>query len=457
MRFKFTYVPANAPTVAPTDEYGKFIELARQHAEKFFSGIRATRKKRSDTIHTQLATNLKKSSDTFQPFRAFEEGYLAIGKDEGSIDMLLPRVTAYFSALTDGKPRPWGQKVCTVIFEKPGPDKVVIKVNYEGRASEVGTLYSGTERYALATNAEQPPRTLNPVYCRRGLEGQHYISYPHRGGETLFVRRYVIRGLNQSDAANIEAGKELVAPYDTAEAVDNELRSAEHRGKFLVEKKDTNLTIEEQILSHTRGWAKRFISTTVTHRPVYSTRGTEFRSVFGAVIVDLAKVPGDRIHDIHAPGAITRFRVTQGQLFQVPSQIEPSRRTQHDEALLAVRDMLRTRELLILGRVPLTSLALKDCGACVLGVRVADGEGAKERSQSVFAQQERLWGNAHPFKETDCPDYRVASHWVKYYRFLTPAAALLAREAVPVPLRDKTVLLHAYDFPDAKPVGFPRA
>lgn len=457
MRFKFTYVPAKALTVAPTDEIGQFIERARQHAEKFFDGIKATRKQSSDTIHSQLATSLKKSSDTFQPFRTFEEGYVAIGKGEASFDMLLPRVTAHFSALTDGKPRKWGEKVCTVIFERTGADKVVIKVKYQDRISEVGTLYSGTERYAIAANAEQPPRTLNPVYCRRGLEGQHYISYPHRGDETLFVRRYVIRGLNQSDAANIEAGKELVAPYNTAEAVDNELQSGEHSGKFLVEKKNTNLTIEEQILSHTRGWAKRFISTTVTHRPVYSTRGTEFRSVFGAVIVDLAKVPGDRIHDIHAPGAIARFRVTQGQLFQVPSQKEASRRTQHDEALLAVRDMLRTRELLILGRVPLTALALKDCGACVLGIRVVDGEGAKVASQSVFAQQERLWGNVHPFKETDCPDYRVAAHWVKYYRFPTPAAALLAKEAVPTPLRDNTVLLHAYDFPDAKPVGFPRA
>ena len=457
MRFKFTYEAVSAPT-APTvptaNETDIFMERARQYAETYFGGQKALRKKRSNEIHAELGRKLKDSEDTVLTFRTFEADYLAIGA--ASLDAVLSTLQSGITALHSMDAKTWGPPPVKVTFDKTERGKAVIKVAFKtSQPKTIGTLFHGTERYVLAELALQPPTTLNPVYYRRGLLAQHYISYRH-GNETLFVRRYVIRGLNQSDAANIEAGQSLVAPYSKVKSVDNEIKSNDYTGKFPNSKIGQDLTIEEQILSHTRGWAKRFVSTTVTQRPIYSTRGTEFRSVFGAVIVDLALVPGDNIYDIHAPGALTRFSVSGDQLHKVAHQGDPAQRSHHDEQLLAARDVVRTRELLIRRSVPFGSLKLKDCGACVLGVRVADAEGAKDASQLVFAAQEKLWGNTHQYVGTDCPEYRVDAHWVKYYRFSNAAAALLAKTAVPTPLHDKTILLHAYDFPDVPPIGFQR-
>lgn len=455
MRFKFTYEAVSAPAVPPTNEIDLFVERARQFAETYFGGQRALRKDRSNEIHNELDKKLPNSPDTVQTFRTFEEDYLRIGA--ASLEAVGQFLQAQIAAMHKMDAKSWGAPPVKVTADRTEPGKAVIKVAYKtGQPKTIGTLFHGTERYVLAENAEQPPTTLNPVYYRRGLLAQHYISYLHVN-QTLFVRRYVIRGLNQSDAANIQARKALVSPHNGAKSTEDEIKSDDNPGRFPATNINKKLTIEEQVLSHTRGWAKRFVSTTVTQRKVYSTRGSEFRSVFGLVIVDLARVPGERIYDIHAPGALTLFKVSGDQLHKVPHQSDTKKRSHHDEQLLAARDVVRTRELLIHRTVPFNSLKLKDCGACVLGIRVFDEHSVlKDASQLEFAAQEKLWGNTHQHEATDCPEYRVEKHWVKYYRFLTPGAASAARAAVPSPLRDDTVLLHAYDLPDPRPIGFQR-
>jgi hypothetical protein len=211
---------------------------------------------------------------------------------------------------------------------------------------------------------------VHPVFQIRGRPQRHFVQDANNN----YVRRFVIRGLNDLDAEKLGGAAPLIPTYTfkpgatAPEFVDATKAETATRHALA---KNAPLTPQQQIVSHTRGWYKRFISATTTRRPALSTRGTEFRSLFGAAVVDLAKVPKNQIFDLHAPTvAKTLFGHRTRDIVSAPNQ--PQQATSlAEEQFLAQRDVIRTREILIHQQLPLTALHCAASAIRVLGFGVA--------------------------------------------------------------------------------------
>jgi hypothetical protein len=134
-----------------------------------------------------------------------------------------------------------------------------------------------------------------------------------------------------------------------------------------------SLTENQQLLSHTRGWKKRYISTGVGNKLPLSTRGTVFVSLFGNVVIDLAKVHTASIFDLHSPAAAAMNLEVSPDL--VVSQGSGYPATDYaGEAFLGLRDVLRTRELVIKREVELKAVIRHKVDKRILGI----GFGARD-------------------------------------------------------------------------------
>jgi hypothetical protein len=315
----------------------------------------------------------------------------------------------------------------------------------------VGRVYYGDARFEQLGPTNQPPGALNVIFVRRGFPGQHYIQYT-RSGVAHYVRRYVIRGLNQEDSVCIIAGRPLVAPEQGNTATANEIPDADHPGKHNV-LEGAVLTDDQQLLSHTRGWKKRFVSTTTTFQPAYSTRGEEFRSVFGKVIVDLAFVPGSDIFDLHTPDAIGVFNTDAAAIQTADYNPNPGTRTFHDEEVLAARDVIRTRELLIRRSVPVNALRFRQAGESVIAIRHM---GPLDNALLTFTAVENAWGNPHPWTAVDAPSYMWNGGWCRFYGFANPGATHVPWGQIPAQFHNRRQRMMEYDFPAPLPQGFAR-
>jgi hypothetical protein len=226
---------------------------------------------------------------------------------------------------------------------------------------KLGTVFLGDARFTELR--PQPPNLLNTVYVlgRVVNKGQklelqadanhtnaHFVWLPN---SQTYVRRFVTRGLNHNDVVNIMHASDLGAPVQVVTAQKQELDSKEPERHHV--KEGAVLTEQQQILSHTRGWQKRYISTGVSGRPVFSTRGTEFMSIYGTAVIDLAKVDSSTVFDIHSPIAVNNLMHWDAS--KVVNSKGPGNHstTLKGEEFLALRDVLRTRELLIKFRVPI--------------------------------------------------------------------------------------------------------
>ena len=210
---------------------------------------------------------------------------------------------------------------------------------------KLGTVFVGDRRFeptSLATNTRQ--RT----FVRRGHSTNKQYVLTKSGH---YAPRYVTRGLNQLDSSRLCGHRGLIpSQASSSSARINDTNSFYKEGQRQSRRHPvpthTRLTENEQILSHTRGWWKRFISTTATKRSVLSTQGKEFRGMFGAVTIDLAEIDPNEILDLHTPNAASNvFGFAVDQILQLQS-ITPAS-SHSDEKLRAMRDVIRTREILI--------------------------------------------------------------------------------------------------------------
>jgi hypothetical protein len=167
---------------------------------------------------------------------------------------------------------------------------------------------------------------------------------------SLYVRRFVTRGLNHNDIINLANNSPLGAPVLTVTAERRET-TASKASRHPLAAGDV-MTEGDQILSHARGWAKRYISTGVSDRAVFSTRGTQFMSLFGTAVIDLAQVDPATVFDIHSPLAVKRTLGWDATEVSTATGHHLARAGLDEEKYLALRDVLRTRELLIKGQVP---------------------------------------------------------------------------------------------------------
>lgn len=324
--------------------------------------------------------------------------------------------------------------------------------------TEIGRILFQGQRFSKLD--PQPANIKNEVWTKQGDLACHYIRYKI-GENPRFVRRYAIRGLNQSDARNLFNNKGLVAAERSESSTTYEVKAITEKGINLPiddeYRKDGKLSDKSMILSHTRGWSKRFISTTVTRRPVFSTRGTEFRSLFGQVIIDLAKIDASQIFDIHTPDSLFYFSVSAQNLIQTGKSRASPNQTLSGERLLAALDAIRTREVLIKSTIPKEAVLKKKTKEMILGIYDSNSQNAKKAQQTaeeVFAESTIIFNE----KNTEEPPYREPKGWFKYYKFsseaeLTKACKLLSEKKPEFKFQYQKV--SCYDFPDSLPTGFP--
>lgn len=304
----------------------------------------------------------------------------------------------------------------------------------------VGMVYAGDDRFQPVVL--QPVGLLNPVYERIGRPGRHYVQLP----DNTYLRRFVIRGFNQADVWNYRMGQALQAPVQTDNAQASEIQSPVNPSRHNV-MLGAALAVPQQILSHTRGWSKRFVSATTTSREVYSTRGEQFRSVFGAVLIDLAQVPLATVHDVHRPDRIVPlFNVTSAQIVNAVAPEPAYPRVIADESFLAARDVIRTREVLIKGSVPAAAIVCRSLGRLVLGIP------APSSAEAWFGYLVARDLGGRPIVNKEDPPYPWLGKWWIFLEFGSAADAthvqgiLRARDVGALPFEK-------YDFPLVAPAG----
>jgi hypothetical protein len=459
MRDKYSYTPGPVPAAAPPA--GARLAVVHQFVIDFFTGRKVTRKAAATAAVTQLQGALAAGPiNTVPAFRAYEAAHLAIGNlPQHQLEAVLRQdvQAAYSSQYPHGWPPLLNPRVNLRLVPVPATNHVFdvqVLVREPPTAAPVhatvGRVYAGDVRFDIQPIGLQPPNRANDVYTRRGFPNQHYIRY-QRGGTGRYLRRYVIRGLNQEDSARITGAQGLTAPELNNTATDNEIRDQNYTGKHHVIL-GAALNEHQQILSHTRGWKKRFISTTTTMRPAYSTRGVEFRSVFGKVIIDLAFVAGASIFDLHGPDALTVLNTNAAQIQAAAHQPNPAARALHDEEILAGRDVIRTREVLIRRTVPRVAIRSRAVGQTVIGIW---HPGANLNGLATFGAVEAAWGIPVRFDASETLDYRRNDRWYRFYHFANANTALMAWNLIPIAQQGQREWFVEYDFPNPLPVGSP--
>jgi hypothetical protein len=231
----------------------------------------------------------------------------------------------------------------------------------------VGTVHFGEDRFVLLN--PQPMLVSHPVYVRLGDTNNPPRHYVRLTTSNTHVKRFVTRGLSAFDAMNISRGVGLSSVIAGAHARPGEVGGSKHGVA-----PGTILSEQEQVLSHTRAWAgnKRYISTGVSNRPAISTRGIAFASMYGVVTVDLAMVPTASIFDLH------RHDVASAVLGRPATDIlnnghHTNTNDLAEEWYLALRDTIRTRELLVKGSIPSAALRRASQGRVLLGIGSAPG------------------------------------------------------------------------------------
>ena len=466
MRDKYSYVASPVP--ASTLALAPRVTALHGYIVAYFAALKTERKQAAATAATALATAVTAGNALPAAFRTHGQAHLAIGTLSRA--QMLVNLQAFVKQRYDQAypaPAAWGvmgasaaaQLVqrATVEFGPAagGTWTVRIQLREPKTAAPIalgmGTVYTGADRFVALGAAAQPAGRENDVYVRQGFPNQHYVRYT-RSGANRYVRRYVMRGLNQGDSVNVTAAAALEAPEQTQTALNNEIRDAEYTGRHNLAV-GADLTDEQKILSHTRGWKKRFISTTTTFHPAYSTRGEEFRSVFGKVIIDLAHVPGADIFDLHTPDALAIFNTTAATVHATDVDGRPTHRSLHDEELLAARDVIRTRELLIHGTVPDAAVLHSAAVQSIIGI--FHPSAGVDNGNTTFALVEAAWA-AHPRTATETLSYPWQARWYRFYKFANAGAAAAAWAVIPAPQQTRRQYFNEYDFPAPTPLGFDR-
>ncbi|MGJ7503221.1 eCIS core domain-containing protein [Variovorax sp. ZT5P49] len=296
----------------------------------------------------------------------------------------------------------------------------------------LGTVTFGSFRFQPI--APQPAGVLSPVFERIAKPGKHYIYAPNTD---TYVRRFVARGLNQSDAHNLNLDQDLQAPHPGIGAQGGEIYSGPRKARHAV-LAGTALQMSQQLLSHTRGWKKRFISTGVSNRPALSTRGIPFSSVFGAVTIDLAMVAPQTIFPLNSHlaaerllgGDVTALKVVEAHEPQPASNLAvlPAARTLQDEEFLAMRDVLRTQELVIEGTVPHAAVCAQRQFGVVLGIVGGARAPIAHPAEAIPANQRLV-----PNERLTYPWLRPGDHgvqWWWFFAYANPADANAAAQSL---------------------------
>jgi hypothetical protein len=393
-RHKFEFIPA--PHVPP-----KWAFLVAKVASVFDAYARE-KHAQAAIDYQAMQKQLAAGGDAHPILHAYEKAHLQHGKDWHDLaDALLKRCQGQIQFSKD----PW-----SVDLMRDDSVQILARHSTERGVQHtlvvLGSVAFGSFRFRPIS--VQPAGARSTVVERIAEPGKHYIYVPNTD---TYVRRFVARGLNQSDALNLDLRQDLQAPH-AGNAQKREIYSSAQASRHRV-LEGTALLTAQQLLSHTRGWQKRFISTGVSNQPALSTRGLPFSSVFGAVTIDLAMVDPGTIFPLNSHLAAERLLgggVTALNVVKAREAQPVGNRTLRDEKFLAMRDVLRTRELVIAGTVPHAAICAQRQAGVVLGIAGKGGPVGRHPADAIPAREwststERL---AYPWER---PGGRGAKWW----------------------------------------------
>jgi hypothetical protein len=350
MRDKYQFVPDVPINPVLLGKQGEVNQLFLSH--------KANRKRLVAEDQEIMRQALVNGADSHTVLHSFEKNYLEHGGNWGRFKRTL------------------GLRFGGSVTFHPFVGYEEIHATAVGVTARIGTVFLEQSRFMPL--AIQPLPAI-VIYQRREDPSpvpRHYLLLP--GG--TYIRRYVSRGLNGFDGMRITAGQPLLAAQPNQLAVDSEVGGAKHAVPI-----GGALTLDQQVLSHTRGWGgnKRFISTGVSNHPAYSTRGEQFISMYGLVTIDLALVPQGSIVDVHTPAA------GQAIMGIAPTQIltnnhHTGTNDLAEQQYLALRDVIRTRELLIHATIPLAAVQRVAQGYTLLALG-SQTQGVHTRAANVRA------------------------------------------------------------------------
>ena len=351
-------------------------QVAANWVSTIFDQDKILRKLRSILNETELAAALHHlqanalqanapPANAHPALHAHEKRYLTAGGDWGALRLRLQGLVW---------PPPPAAALVTLQVVPVNLTSFRVDATIRGTAHHIGDVHLGDQRFVAA------PAAPALIFQRRAHPGREYVHVPHSNS---YVKRYVIRGISAFDAMNLDAGRPLKAAVDPlGPNATSALANETGHGKHTVAAGGV-LTEQQQILSHTRGWAKRYISVGVSRRDVFSTRGTQFNSLYGVVLIDLQQVPAATIFDVHRPDLAAANvapalvgppalgglpALTAADIQNNPDHLPAPALPLQQQRYLALRDVLRTRELLIKGEIPLAAVIRVQGPADILGL-----------------------------------------------------------------------------------------
>lgn len=258
---------------------------------------------------------------------AYEKGYLASGMDLKRVKELWAR-----AAIVHGfELRYVDRGDHTEILAAPtgaGSTKPTV----------VGQLYLDDQRFAPS-----PLAAPRQVFVHRET-GEQYVQ----DARDLFVRRFVLRSLNTFDNTSAAFGT-ITIDVDARSKKLTDERWAEI-AQALPARQATE--VDDEVWKHQRQkelqGGSPFVSATTTRHPIFGSTAKYFEDPTGMAKIDLAVIPKERVVDTHQPRAYTRITTLGAPDIDMPFQ----------EGVLAwernsaVRDAIRTREVVIIGSVP---------------------------------------------------------------------------------------------------------
>lgn len=311
----------------------------------------------------------------------------------------------------------------------------------------IGTVYFKWARF-IPLNP-QPVGLVNQVYVRRKGAARHYVLLPN---SATYARRFVTRGLNASDAMNFTNGQPLQAPHGVPGNPDQVIpgeRMGDNPNRHPVVGV-VNLTENQQILSHARGWKKRYISTGHSNRPAISTRGHQFVSMYGTAVIDLAMLNLNTVFDLHRPDTAQQYigqpanTVTNALGHGYPGG------NYMGEKFLALRDVIRTRELLIKGSVPVAALCATNTGAKLVGISSTTNGLHNGVPAIINGLPPAVQGS---IQQTDSLTFRINNLKWHFYAFATFFAAVQFMLAVNPSLHANQALVRFNKYQLVQPPG----
>lgn len=415
MRDKFVFIPSTEMTrhnlLRLKGEELRVRDELVAVALDIFKRHKAAGKGKEDTAIATMTRSFGRDNHT--ALWSYEKAHLAAGEDWAAVSAELKRVV-------DGQQR---RRILVHEFLNSFADHNRGTAQLEGVVDPVrqvyvklGTVFLGDARFTELR--PQPPGLKNAVYVLGRVMNDKLVQDPNHTSSHFvwlpnsktYVRRFVVRGLNHNDIVNVKSATPLGAPVQTVLAQRREVAGLPKQTTRHNVAEDSALSEVQQILSHTRGWQKRYISTGVSNRPVYSTRGTQFISLYGTAVIDLAKVDLTQVWDVHSPIAVRNVMKWDARTVVTAGGPGSGAKTLKEEEFLALRDVLRTRELLIKFQVPYAALHCNPDGNRIIGIGANDYDGP-ERFLRVLQGWRIGWAKVKGHEALNYRGYN-GKHWL---------------------------------------------